>query len=1174
MTKLKALARNPWFSRIVGALEARLSTTLLLGLIIWFVGPLVAIGGWKPLGWWPVTLLFALLPIAIVGGLWWWRRRAQARNNAALVDALAPAKRPDADRPELQTKLSEALGMLRSTKVGKGGAYIYQLPWYAIIGPSGAGKTTALLNSGLGFPTAVAGEYRALRGQPNTPNCDWWFTDEAVLIDTAGRYVTQDVDAARDAEGWKGFLDLLKRHRPLQPLNGIIVAVPAPDFADHVKMASHAENIRARLNEITTTLGIDLPIYLLVTKADLLSGFREYFARNTDAESEQVFGSTAPGTGSNDDSVLSGFDALVTSVSSRVVDRMQNESQLPLRGAIAAFPAQLASLRKPLADLLAALGQKTRYEGPARVRGVYLASGTQTGSPVDRILLSVGMPPSATEHAVGRGRSYFLKRFFSDLVFPEQGITGRNAGAERSQKLRYTVGLAAGVAALVVALGTWSYGYFKNMGLIRSVYATASAYSDAAGLSRGGTATPPEALAALNVLGKATADMGSASDFGLGLGQGGRLKGELDAIYGRDLQRRLTPILASLAENRMAADMNAPASLYDDLKSYLILGGRGPMLPEQILAWVQPAWLAGSRDPDAEVQAGDIARHAKALLDGSFTPVAVDGGRIDQARTVMRTQPAAVRVYGRLKSEAMAGGQPMWSARDHAGPQPEIFFAPGGAFAQGAGVPSLFTRTGYDKTFLPIIASGGKLFDEERWVVGDTGPAKSMNPVELSALKSDLERLYFAEFLSRWQGYLAAMQPKPVGSLADNIQRLRDASGPLSPLPPLMKAVAQATDMSRSAAQASATAGLTGGITGKLLGAAGVFPGGGGADDPRSSVVNAFAPLRLFVGIPPGGGPPPAGQPAPIDAMLTAMGQLADKLNVISALAGGGGEQGSAAGLEVRAGQPAGADRRVGAGADERHHQADGRRRQRRARRRAREPGRSGDRRQFRRCLHATRGALFSRADRGGERHQRRRFRPLLRAAGRVRQFRREGPQRLCRYQQARLGAAAERRRDRHDACGAALAAGGADRHPRLLRRRSEPAADRLSDRADGARRRQDGQAQHRRPVAQLRRQGGGAADVRLAGRRRRRDRVYGRRQHRAGSSHLAGHLGGVPDDEDRRGEGGGIADHRHRQPDPGRRTLRLSRPHLWRDQPVRGGSVREGGLPGERRRRRQVSLS
>ena len=889
MGKVKALAKNAWFWRILGA--------LLLGLIIWFVGPLIAIGGWKPLGWWPVALFFAILPLLVVGGLWWWRRRAEQKKNAALVDALAPAQRPDADRPELETKLAEALTMLRSTKVGKRGAYIYQLPWYAIIGPSGAGKTTALLNSGLGFPTAVAGEYRALRGQPNTPNCDWWFTDEAVLIDTAGRYVTQDINAQADAEGWKGFLDLLKRHRPLQPLNGVVVAIPAPDFADRAKMAGHAENIRARLSEITTTLGLDLPIYLLITKADLLAGFREYFARNTDAESDQVMGSTAPGTASNDEAVLSGFDALVTSISSRVVDRMQNEAQLPLRGQIATFPAQLASLRKPIAELLAALGQKTRYEGASRVRGVYLASGTQTGSPVDRILQTVGLPPSASEHAVGRGRSYFLKRFFSDLVFPEQGLTGRNAGAERSQKLRYTAGLAGGVAALVVAFALWGYGYVKNSALINSVYATASAYSQAAGLSRGGTATPPEALAALNVLGKATTDMGNASDFGLGLGQGGRLEGELNAIYGRDLQRRLAPILASLAETRMAADVNAPAALYDDLKSYLILGGRGPMLPEQILSWVQPAWLAGSSDPDAEVQAGDIARHAKAMLAGSYTPVAVDSSRIEQTRTVLRAQPAAVRVYGRLKSEAMSGEGSMWSARDHAGPQPEIFFSPGGAFAQGAGVPTLFTRSGYDKTFVPIIASGGKLFDEERWVVGDTGPAKSMNPVELSALKRDLERLYFAEFLSRWQAYTAAMQPKPVGSLADNIQRLRDSG----PLPPLMKAVAQATDMTRSAAQQGATAALTGGLAGKLLNAAGAGPGGGVGDDPRTSVVNAFAPLRMFVGIPPGGGAPAPGTPAPIDGALTAMGQLADKLNVISALAGGGSEQGSAAGLEVRA---------------------------------------------------------------------------------------------------------------------------------------------------------------------------------------------------------------------------------------------------------------------------------
>ncbi len=882
---MKAFFRNPWFWRVIGA--------LLFGLVIWFVGPLIAIGGWKPFGWWPVTLVVALLPLIGVLCLWLWRRRQDKRKNAALMDALAPEQASAADSDELKAKLSEALTMLKSTKLGKRGTYVYQLPWYAIIGPSGAGKTTALLNSGLGFPTAVAGEYRALRGQPNTPNCDWWFTDEAVLIDTAGRYVTQDLDAAKDAEGWKGFLALLKQHRPLQPLNGVIVAIPAPDFADARKMASHAENIRARLAEIGTSLGQDLPIYVLVTKADLLAGFREYFARNTDAESEQVFGATAPGEGSDNNAVLKGFDALVSSVASRVVDRMQNESQLPLRGSIAAFPAQLASMRKPLEELLTSLGQKSRFDTPARVRGVYLASGTQTGNPVDRILLTIGMPAMASTSAVGQGRSYFLKRFFSDLMIPEQGLASRNAAAERRAKQRYVFGVGGGVTALVVACGLWGWGYVKNTGLIRSVYETTASYAQAAGVSRGGTTSAGEDLAALGVLGKATGDMDKASDFGLGLGQGGRLEGELRAIYGRDLQRRLTPILSGLAEDRIGADTGNPALLYDDLKSYLVLGGRGPLLPEQVTGWVQGAWTARGGGGDIATEASDLVKHTTALFDGNFKPVTVDATRIDRAREVLRAQPPAVRVYGRLKSKAMENGEPIWTARDNSGPNPEIFFAASGAFAPGSGIPGLFTRKGYDKTFLPLLASGPDLLQEERWVVGDSGAAQTMGPAELGALKRDLQRLYFDEFLTRWRAYFAGMQPKTVNSLAENVQRLRDVSGPLSPLPPLFRAAAAATDMTPPKGMPTG-----GALGGKLMGAIGMAPGGGG-DDPRASVVTAFLPLRMFVGIPPAGGPPAPN--APLDVMLAGLGQLADKLNIIAVLPGGGGETGSAASLEVRA---------------------------------------------------------------------------------------------------------------------------------------------------------------------------------------------------------------------------------------------------------------------------------
>ncbi len=884
MQAVKNLFANRWFWRCLGA--------LLLGVLIWFVGPLIAIGGWQPLRWWPVTLFFALLPALCLLAFWFWARRRDGKRNAALVEALAP-QAPAGDGNEVSEKLREALTMLRSTKLGKRGAYVYQLPWYAIIGPSGAGKTTALLNAGLNFPTAVAGEYRALRGQPKTPNCDWWFTDEAVLIDTAGRYVTQDVDAARDAEGWKDFLALLKQHRPLQPLNGVIVAIPAPDFADARLMTSHAENIRARLAEIGQSLGQNLPIYLMITKADLLSGFREYFSRNTDSESDQVFGSTAPVEGADNDNVLKGFDALVTSVAGRVVDRMQNEPELPRRGEIAAFPQQLASLRGPITELLAALGHKSRFDAPARLRGIYLASGTQTGNPVDRILLTAGVPATASAYAVGKGRSYFLKRFFSDLVFPEQGLAGRNAAGERRQRQRYIGGIVAGGAALVVALGLWTWGYVRNSALIDSVYATAASYGQAAGASRGGTATPPEDLAALDVIGKASGDADKASDFGLGLGQGGRLSGELKAIYGRDLQRRLTPMLAELAAARMTADAGDAGALYDDLKTYLIVGGRGKADQyQQVVSWLPGAWSAAGQGNDA----GSIVRHTAALFPDNFRPVAVDTAQIDAARTFLRNQPASVRVYGRLKGKAMESGEPMWTAREHAGPRPEAFFASGGAFAPGAGVPALFTRAGYDKIFLPILASGPALLEEEQWVVGSTGAAQTLDAAQMSALKRDLERLYFDDFVSKWRAYMAAMQPRAVTSLADNVQRLRDGGGPLSPISPLMRAAAQATDMTPPKA---ALPKMPGGAFGAaLMGQAGL---GASGDDPRRVVVTEFLPLRMFVGIPATGGPPPPGAPAPIDAALATMAQLADKLNVIAVLPGGGGETGSATSLEARA---------------------------------------------------------------------------------------------------------------------------------------------------------------------------------------------------------------------------------------------------------------------------------
>src|SRR3954452_11908787 len=253
-----------WFLTFVG--------TALFAVLLWFFGPFLAF-----LASWVVRLVLIAAMLAIWLGanlLLDWRRR---RREAVLVEgvaAAAPNPTVTASAEEvaaLRDKLTAALDLLKRARGTKG--YLYEQPWYAIIGPPGAGKTTALLNSGLRFPLAAEMGQNAVAGVGGTRLCEWWFTEEAVLIDTAGRYTTQDSDEAVDRAGWDAFLGLLKRTRVRQPLNGIIVAIALTEIAGAAQgeRLDHARAIRRRIKELEDRLSIRVRGYAAVTDADLLA---------------------------------------------------------------------------------------------------------------------------------------------------------------------------------------------------------------------------------------------------------------------------------------------------------------------------------------------------------------------------------------------------------------------------------------------------------------------------------------------------------------------------------------------------------------------------------------------------------------------------------------------------------------------------------------------------------------------------------------------------------------------------------------------------------------------------------------------------------------------------------------------------------------------------------------
>jgi type VI secretion system protein ImpL len=362
--RIVGLIFNRWMLIAVGI--------AVLLVLIWWVGPMIAISNVYPFqaDWvrWLQTAIVVVFPIA--RGVWGFfkARRANAKLREGLVQPTAADARPGPASDEvlqLRKRFDEALEVLRN--LGFGGKkpplwarlrslgsrqYLYELPWYVFIGAPGAGKTTALVNSGLRFPLAERFGQEGIRGVGGTRNCDWWFTEEAVFLDTAGRYTTQESDRDADAAAWKGFLQLLKRSRTRRPINGVLATVSVGDLLQQsaAETEAQAKAIRARVHELHADLGIRFPVYVLVTKSDLLPGFTEFFASLGKEERAQVWGcSLGLSDKGVDTAALSAeLERLERRLYERLPGRLEEERDPARRPLIYGFPQQFALLRERL----------------------------------------------------------------------------------------------------------------------------------------------------------------------------------------------------------------------------------------------------------------------------------------------------------------------------------------------------------------------------------------------------------------------------------------------------------------------------------------------------------------------------------------------------------------------------------------------------------------------------------------------------------------------------------------------------------------------------------------------------------------------------------------------------------------------------------------------------------
>ncbi|MFT3930590.1 MAG: type VI secretion system membrane subunit TssM [Spongiibacteraceae bacterium] len=698
----------------------------------------------------------------------------------------------------LRKQLLEAISTLKKSNLGRtrGKAALYELPWYMIIGHPAAGKSSAIQNSGLTFPISENGK-GAIKGVGGTRNCDWFFTSEGVLLDTAGRYSVQ----AEDRAEWLEFLRLLKSHRPRTPVNGILVAISLPELAQYKSegFAEYARQIRARINEIDQAFSRKVPVYLFFTKIDLLGGFTQFFEDLSDEQRSQVWGATLSHEQADKHFdvaklVTTEFEQMFRGLVDIGNDKLANNRGNGGHPAFFAFPIEFNSIRNAVSRFVEILFEDDPYHTHPLLRGFYFTSALQEGVP--RIpagtrvsekfsLQEMGFPAQRASQS----QSYFLRDVFRDVIFPDQYLIGRQV--KGSWSLTRWAGLCAGFLLLCVVSGAWGWSFYQNQKLVGDISKELTLF-DSGGLS--------DRLTRLNFIQIRLEELANEhpSSMGLGLYQGDEVTTRLEQLYRTEIEQIL---LAPVKQNLEAqlglltgsGESSAGSAVlsstkftneqqYDALKTYLMMHQKermeAPYFADQLMVHWRD-WLEQSRGKTDSESIVPLAEHIVGYYVKNFsrptTPIIdIDAKLVTDARAYLNSAiqklPLKDRIYKELLTQAASKYPALTLSRILENTDTDLM---SGSYT----VPPAYTRAAWDGHIRQAIdeISRGTL-KENDWVLENGSIAEQMSSADFEQNRTELMAMYKADYAAEWRKFVGGLSINGFKGIDDSISRLERLS--------------------------------------------------------------------------------------------------------------------------------------------------------------------------------------------------------------------------------------------------------------------------------------------------------------------------------------------------------------------------------------------------------------
>jgi len=364
------------------------------------------------------------------------------------------------------------------------GKDLYSLPWYVVVGESESGKTEMLRRSEIGFPDKLQDRWQ---GSGGTLSMHWWFSNKAVILDTAGRlFVSEGAEGGQNQ--WVNFLQMLKKNRPDCPINGLILVIPSNRLLTHpnpeieatrmAELDKNAGQIAKQLETLQAELGVRFPVYILITKMDKLNGFREFFGKIDKPEDRyQILGWSNPaplGDAFDPQSVAEYIHSVADRLKRRMMSELRNVEPEMVAGlridevdGLYAFPSAFESMSGKLTRYLRHVFTTDEWSAkPPFLRGIYFTSALQQGMVLDEALAAaMGVPfermDSSREDdglSLSKNRTYFVRDLFLDKIFNEKGLVTA-AGKIRSRISGWKLWFPALILLMLAgfaALGWWA----------------------------------------------------------------------------------------------------------------------------------------------------------------------------------------------------------------------------------------------------------------------------------------------------------------------------------------------------------------------------------------------------------------------------------------------------------------------------------------------------------------------------------------------------------------------------------------------------------------------------------------------------------------------------------------------------------------------------------------------